>query len=127
MNAAVEKKLQSLGLDTKLKDVENIKSTMQKEEFFKQFLPAGKQFEEVGLTVDAQRSGEILHDIEQNGFSPAHLILLANADTILAKLKTLPRSPMSSDTGKPTDIADANLSMADKTKALASKFGIPGY
>jgi hypothetical protein len=63
-----------------------------------------------------------LADIEANWFTPAQLILLANADSIIDKLKWLPKSPMRSEGWARPIIQDGKKDMASFVAWLREKF-----
>ena len=113
----LKEKLQWYWID-KINKIDEFETRFQKDEFFNQFKEAGKSFAEYWLSIDPSKWGEILADIEQNGFTPAQLILLANADTIVWKLKWMPRSPMSTDDGSRVLVDRSNMSMIERLAAI---------
>lgn len=116
-------KLKSLWLE-KLNKIDEFESKFEKDEFFNQFKEAGKDFAEYWLSIDPSKWGEVLADIEANWFTPAQLILLANADTIIWKLKGLPRSPMKVDTWSKVKTDGTKMDMKDRLAVIKEKFWI---
>lgn len=113
----VKEKLQWYWID-KINKIDEFETKFQKDEFFNQFKEAGKTYAEYWLSIDPSKWGEILADIEQNWFTPAQLILLANADAIIWKLKWIPRSPMSTDDGSRVIVDRSNMTMSQRLAAI---------
>lgn len=120
-NEKLQETLKSYGLD-KLNKIDEFESKFEKESFFNQFKEAGKSYEEFWLSIDPTKWGAVLADIETNWFTPAQLILLANSDIIIEKLKWMPKSPMKSDGWSKANIQNGNKTMTDIVAWLREKF-----
>jgi hypothetical protein len=119
----MNEKLKSLWLD-KLNKIDEFETKFEKDEFFNQFKEAGTKFAEYWLSIDPAKWWEILADIEANWFTPAQLILLSNADTILSKLNSLPKGAMSTDDGSKANVDTSKMSMMDRINLLKGKHWI---
>lgn len=116
----VAEKISKLDLwdNSKINDIE---ARLEKDDFFNQLKDAGKIHSEYWMSVDTVKAGEILADIEENGFKPDDLILLQNKDFIMSKLKGLPRSPTNTDGWAKPKIDTNGMSMTDRIKAMREK------
>ncbi len=120
VNQALDEKLKWFWLD-KLSKIDDFESKLEKDGFFNQFKEAGKDFSEYWMSIDPQKWGEILADIEENWFTPAQLILLQNADFIMWKMKGLPRSPTSTDSWAKPKVDTSKMGMMDRIKMMREK------
>lgn len=116
-NEKLQETLKTYGLD-KLNKIDEFESRFEKDNFFNQFKEAGKSYAEYWLDIDPTKWGEILADIEANWFTPAQLILLANADSIIDKLKWIPKSPMRTEAWSKVNIWNNKMSMLDRVAAI---------
>ena len=121
----VDEKIQAKGWenDNSSTRVTALEERLQKDDFFNQFKEAGQKYSEYWLSIEPWKWGEILADIEENWFTPEHLILLANADNILWKLKSLPKAPTSTDGGQKVKVDTSKMSMMDRVKNIRAGLG----
>lgn len=121
LDGMVNERLGEAWLD-KISKIDEFSEKLERDSFFNQFEKAWSDYASYWMDISPDKWGQIMADIEEKWFTPQQAMLLANEEFIIWKLKGMPRSPMSTDSGQSFKAEKGKMSMMDYVKRTREKY-----